>query len=126
MLPLRFHHGPLIVLTMRPPSRLRRTLTVALAIVQVAVPSFVALADATHRTGAVRVHIEDHTQRNCVPVHSDDCALCRFMSHLSALKAGAPTLLCTTSVHVAVRSVGVRTPALLARSQQRSRAPPVG
>jgi hypothetical protein len=114
---------------MRRLSPTRRVLLAALAIVQVAVPALVAIADAelASRSGGVAVvHVEDHTGRACRAVHPDDCALCQFLSLLSPQRAAAAVLPASDVARPVVCDDASRLPASIVRALQRTRAPPVG
>ncbi|MFI5310767.1 MAG: hypothetical protein ACHQQ3_06010 [Gemmatimonadales bacterium] len=113
---------------MRHLSPTRRLLVAALAVVQMAVPALVAIADAelASRSAGAQVHIEDHTRRACTPAHPDDCALCQFLSSLSSERGSGvalPVALAATTGPVCDSS---RLPAWVAVALQRTRAPPVG
>ena len=79
---------------MRRRSLLSRILLAAVAIVQMAAPPLAVVADArliAGAGGAPQVHVEDHTQNGCRPVHPDDCALCQLLTHFSgAARLAAP------------------------------------
>lgn len=115
-------------MSMRRLSFVSRILISAIAIVQMAAPVLAVVADAriiADSGGAPQVHVEDHTQKSCRPVHPDDCALCQLLTHFSAPRATAPTIPASTSARCAVRDDPALRPASIARAQQRSRAPPV-
>jgi hypothetical protein len=114
---------------MRRLSPTRRVLFAALAIVQMAVPALVAIADAeleSRAGGASRVHIEDHTQRSCRAPHPDDCALCQFLSFLAPQRAGATVLPAADVARPVICDDASRLPASIVRALQRTRAPPAG
>ena len=100
----------------------------ALAIVQMAVPALVALADAelASRSAGAQVHIEDHTRRACKTVHPDDCALCQFLSFLSPQRANATVLPVAEVARSHVCTDTSRLPSSIVRALHRTRAPPVG
>jgi hypothetical protein len=107
----------------------RRALFAAFAIVQMAVPAVVAFADADLASasgGVTQVHIEDHTGRNCRPVHPDDCALCRLLSHFSPQRGQPAAVPRTTSVRLCLRDDVAPLLSFRAGALARSRAPPVG
>jgi hypothetical protein len=113
---------------MRRRSVLSRILLSALAIVQMAAPALAVVADArlvADSGGAPQVHIEDHTQKSCRPVHPDDCALCQLLTHYSAPRASAPALPSSTVARCAAGEDEALLPASTARAQARTRAPPV-
>jgi hypothetical protein len=105
-----------------------RILLSAVAIVQMAVPVLAVVADARliiDAGGAPQVHIEEHTQKSCRPVHPDDCVLCQLLTHFSAPRASAPAIPVAAASRCAVRNDASFLPASIARAQQRTRAPPV-
>jgi hypothetical protein len=113
---------------MRRLSPFRRILIFAIGFVQMAVPAVVAIADAqllADSGGAPQVHIEDHTQNSCRPVHPDDCALCQLLTHVSAPRASAPVVPAAAGANGAARDCASVHPASVTRAQQRTRAPPV-
>ena len=113
---------------MRRRSLLSRLLVSAIAIVQMAAPALAVVADArlvAGSDGAAQVHVEDHTQKSCRPVHPDDCALCQLLTHFSAPRASAPALPAGTSALWAIRTSASLRPASVIRAQERTRAPPV-
>jgi hypothetical protein len=113
---------------MRRRSLLSRILLCGVAIVQMAAPALAVVADArliADSAGAPQVHVEDHTQKSCRPVHPDDCALCQLLSHFSAPRASAPVLPSTAAARRAVCDNAIVSPTSVARAQQRTRAPPV-
>ena len=100
----------------------------AVAIIQMAVPVLAVVADArlvSDSDGPQPVHVEDHTQKSCRPVHPDDCALCRLLTHLSAPRPSAPALPAETTARCTVGNDASRRPASITRAQERTRAPPV-
>ncbi len=106
----------------------RRLLLAALAIVQMAVPVLAVVADAqltADSAGAPLVHIEDHTQKQCRPVHPDDCALCQLLSHFSAPRSSGPAVPSESCTRFSVRDPGTLSLTSVARAIQRTRAPPV-
>lgn len=110
---------------MRRFSVIARMLLVALAMFQAGAPAIASIADSSvaSRTAAPS-HIEDHTRRNCAPVHPDDCALCRVLSIASQPAGRAVGLACVALRIAVVRDRFDAAPAAIARSLQRSRAPP--
>lgn len=113
---------------MRRRSILSRTLLTAVAIVQVAAPALAVVADArliADAAGGPQVHVEDHTQKSCRPVHPDECALCQLLTHFSAPRAAAPEVPSGTAAHCVVGSDAALRPASITRAQQRTRGPPV-
>ncbi|HEX7546709.1 MAG TPA: hypothetical protein VF368_08270 [Gemmatimonadaceae bacterium] len=100
----------------------------AVTIIQMAVPALAVIADArlvSDSDGSQPVHVEDHTQRSCRPVHPDDCALCRLLTHFSAPRAAAPSLPAGTTARCTVSDDASVRPASVFRAQERTRAPPV-
>jgi hypothetical protein len=109
-------------------SALSRIFLCGIAIVQMAVPVLAVVADArliADSGGAPQVHVEDHTQKSCRPVHPDDCALCQLLTHFSAPRASGPKLPPATTARCAVAGDAALRPASIARAQERTRAPPV-
>lgn len=109
-------------------SVLSRILLSAVALIQMAVPVLAVVADArlvSNSDGAQPVHVEDHTQKSCRPVHPDDCALCRLLTNFSAPRASAPALPAASTARCTVNNDAARSPASIARAQERTRAPPV-
>lgn len=108
--------------------RLSRLLLSAVAIMQMAVPVLAVVADAkiiVDAGGAPQVHIEEHTQKSCRPVHPDDCVLCQLLTHFSAPRGSAPTVPVAPASHCAAGDNASLLPISIARAQQRTRAPPV-
>ena len=121
-------HPDYILVPMRRRSLLSRLLVSAIAIMQMAAPALAVVADArlvAGSDGAAQVHVEDHTQKSCRPVHPDDCALCQLLTHFSAPRASAPALPAGTSALWAIRTSASLRPASVIRAQERTRAPPV-
>lgn len=113
---------------MRRRSVLTRVLLSALAIVQMAVPALVVVADARYvadAAGAPLVHIEEHSQKGCRPVHPDDCALCQLLTHFSAPRASGPALPTDFVASRGDYSESSLSPVAAFRAHARSRAPPV-
>ena len=105
-----------------------RILLSAVAIVQMAVPVLAVVADArfiVDSGGAPQVHIEEHTQKSCRPVHPDDCVLCQLLTHFSAPRGSAPSIPVAAASRCTVSDDASFLPASIARAQQRTRAPPV-
>ena len=75
-------------------SRAFRLLAMLGMVVQLVLPATLAIADARlqRADGAATAHVEDHGSPACHPVHTDDCALCRTLTHLSAPRAEAPSI----------------------------------
>jgi hypothetical protein len=113
---------------MRRLSLLSRALVTAITVMQAAAPALAVVADArliVDSGGAPQVHIEEHTQNSCRPVHPDDCVLCQLLTHFSAPRATAPAIPIADASRCAVRDDASFLPASIARAQQRTRAPPV-
>jgi hypothetical protein len=76
-------------------SRLGRFLWHLTAALQLVVPVMVTLADAelerSARSAQAASHIEDHTRKDCAPIHRDDCALCKHL--ITPFAKRAPVLL---------------------------------
>ncbi|MFI5310679.1 MAG: hypothetical protein ACHQQ3_05570 [Gemmatimonadales bacterium] len=114
---------------MRRISRTRRALLATLAVVQMAVPALVAVADAElaiRARGSAQSHVEDHTRKNCRPVHADDCALCRLLSHSTPQRAEATLVPAADSAPVRHCSDASQLPSPATRALERTRAPPPG
>lgn len=93
-----------------------------------AAPMLVSVAEGQLARSSVgqpgQVHVEDHTHRGCVPVHPDSCALCQFLTHFAA-ETPRPAFVPVSFVEgVAQSCEAFRLPATLARSRERTRAPP--
>lgn len=106
-----------------------RLLALCVALVQLFGPAAATLADVQVELAALgpqsASHIESHRRPECAHVHSDDCALCQYLS-TGANEPAAPTL------PVAVAAIGgPGADRLLGRANarcrlvRRSRAPPV-
>jgi hypothetical protein len=114
---------------MRHTTPFRRALFAAVAIVQMAVPAIVAVADAelaVRAAGAVQVHVEDHTSRDCRPAHPDDCALCQLLSHLAFPRATSAVVPVASVVRSTTGDDASPLASSTVRSLQRTRAPPIG
>jgi len=63
------------------PSRFARLMMLLLAAIQFAAPAVTSVADGifANRVVDARSHIEDKAQSDCVPPHSADCTVCRFL-----------------------------------------------
>lgn len=89
---------------MRRLSRFARVLWQLTAVLQLALPSVVSLADAELERAAQSAratsHVEDHTRRNCPPVHQADCALCQ---HLTTPFAKRAAFVLDVPCHLAAR-----------------------
>jgi hypothetical protein len=62
-------------------SRFARLLTLVLAAIQFATPAIASVAegDFARRVVDPRAHVEEHGQKDCVPPHGADCAICRYL-----------------------------------------------
>jgi hypothetical protein len=62
-------------------SRFARFLTLVLAAIQFATPGIASIAEGTFSRRVVdpRAHVEEHGQKDCVPPHATDCAVCRYL-----------------------------------------------
>ena len=59
---------------------------------QIVLPMLILFSDANSALSGSRrpvAHIESATTDSCQPVHTDECALCRFLSHNNAAAARA-------------------------------------
>jgi hypothetical protein len=113
---------------MRRRSLFMRIALTAVAIVQMAVPVFAAVADArlvADSGGAPIVHIEEHTQKGCRPVHPDDCVLCQLLTHFSAPRSSGPAVPASTASRSAASVDVSYTLSSIFRAHERTRAPPV-
>lgn len=113
---------------MRRRSLFSRITLAAVAIVQMAVPVVAAVADArlvADSGGVPVVHIEEHTQKSCRPVHPDDCVLCQLLTHFSAPRASGPAVPVSSPARCAARGAASYTLTSIFRAHDRARAPPV-
>ena len=107
-------------------SRFVRSVWLAFAALQLALPGAAALADATLDIAGAheRAHIESHSTAACARVHPADCALCRFLT--TALAAGTATSVPTSdAVPRSAPLVTLSHPACAVLLLPRSRAPPL-
>lgn len=104
---------------------LARSLVLAMAIGQAGMPSVLAFADASQGATASAVeHVEDQTRRSCVPVHSDDCTVCRALSTSAPIPDAQDVSWTTDAVVRAPGTVRVAIPVAPHLRQHPSRAPP--
>src|SRR5262249_50034711 len=64
-----------------------RAFALTWGVLQFALPFAILFADAATAAASateVKVHIEATGTKTCTPVHTDECALCRFLSQNSA------------------------------------------
>jgi len=64
-----------------------RALALTWGVLQFALPFAILFADAASAgasAGRVKIHVESAETNGCQPVHSDECALCRFLSQNNA------------------------------------------
>jgi hypothetical protein len=62
-----------------------RVVTLLWAVLQLALPSAITIADATLAPASARFeHVEESSGTDCASVHADDCALCRYLTNFSA------------------------------------------
>ena len=64
-----------------------RALALTWGVLQFALPFVILFADAESAVasaGKVKVHVEAAGTKTCAPVHTDGCALCRFLSQNNA------------------------------------------
>lgn len=64
-----------------------RAFALTWGVLQVALPFAILFADAQSATagaGEVKIHVEAADSTACQPVHTDECALCRFLSQNNA------------------------------------------
>jgi hypothetical protein len=83
-----------------PGTPLRRLGLILTAIFQLALPTFVSVADARAEAAAqlAVAHVEAHGTPQCARVHAEDCALCRVLTGGAAVSRGAPALVAVTRV----------------------------
>ncbi len=122
---VRTYYIPIVL----PPSLFRRIAFIAVAIVQMSAPMLVSVTEGQLATSSLgqpgQVHVEDHTHRGCVPVHPDSCALCQYLTHFAAEKPQPVFVPVAVVERVAQSCEAFRLPATLARTRERTRAPPV-
>lgn len=113
----------------RSSNRLKRFAVGLLAVLQLAVPLLVAVADATVAARAFasrpQVHVEDYGRRDAVAAHPDNCALCQLIG-LSSDRTRPPLLV--LGARAGDRPVGTQQLCALAAGDVRLpawRAPPV-
>ena len=91
-------------------SRFARYVTLVLAAIQFAAPGVASVGEGvfSRRVTDPRAHIEDQAQRDCVPPHSADCAICRYLvdnvGHTEA-PAVPPVVAVVRAVAVAQRAL---------------------
>ena len=110
-------------------SRLARALWHLTAVMQLVVPLMVTVADAALERSAqsprAASHAEDHTRKDCVPIHRDDCALCQHLTTPFAKRApvvlDVPRHLATRATPGALRF----RPGVPDRRDDLPRAPPI-
>jgi hypothetical protein len=100
-----------------------RSLVVALACFQSAMPAVLAYAESPRVPAAV-AHIEDETQRSCVPVHPEHCTICRALVDAAPLREAPPIAVASDPRGVALRQRVVPTVVGANAHQHQSRAPP--
>jgi hypothetical protein len=74
-------------MTMRFWRRRIRSFALTWGVLQFALPFAILFADAQSAAasvGQVKIHIESADTAACQPVHTDECALCRFLSQNNA------------------------------------------
>jgi hypothetical protein len=113
---------------MRRPSAVIRLVWIGFAMLQVAEPAAVQLADghleATSPVSASRIHVEDQANGRCAPVHPSDCALCRFLAQPLVLPARAVPPLATEATQISLQPAAVQHPSRGSAFHPFSRAPP--
>ena len=62
-------------------SRFTRFVTLLLAAIQFAAPAVASVAEGTFSRRVIdpTAHVEEHGQKDCVPPHAADCAVCRYL-----------------------------------------------
>ena len=60
-------------------------MVLAWAVLQLAASPVLTLLDGDYalRNGNVAAHVEGHSSKSCQRPHSEDCALCQFLSHVA-------------------------------------------
>jgi hypothetical protein len=63
------------------PSRFIRLVTLVLAAIQFAAPAVTSVAEGAYSRRVIdpSAHVEEHGQKDCVPPHAADCAVCRYL-----------------------------------------------
>jgi hypothetical protein len=105
-----------------------RALALSWAVLQFALPMAVLFADASTALGSVgraRSHVESSGETNCRAPHTDECALCRFLSNTIATAARADVVLPATLESAGTFDAPVRACTPASRLLPQSRAPPV-
>jgi hypothetical protein len=106
-------------------SRQSRFLTVLCAFVQLALPGTLGVLDAmSARDGRGSVaHIEDTSSKQCRTPHSDDCAVCRYLSIGATKSESAPSVVPHVD-RIEPRVFAEADPCSVSHGVFRSRAPP--
>ena len=107
---------------------LLRTLAALWGALQLVLPLAVTFADAQSEAAGVRtqIHVEATPSASCVPVHGDDCALCRFLSAPSGQPVARAAAVWTACRIVAPRDAKRGRSLRAPRELPPSRAPPQG
>lgn len=102
-----------------------RAFAIAVAVAQAAAPAVFAMAEVNAARESAS-HVEDQTRRTCVPVHPDDCTICRAMTLAGEpARAALPDASAAGSAGEPASRVDLPLPGLDA-STCHSRAPPHG
>jgi hypothetical protein len=108
-------------------SRSSRVLTLLFALLQLALPGTLSVADAM-RVEAGRtatVHAEDRSHGGCPTPHTDACDLCRYLSSAAAGVRNATSVFDAVAVFPQPDADAERAPRSAADLARRSRAPPL-
>jgi hypothetical protein len=79
-----------------------RALALGWGVLQFVLPLAILFADATSALAGMErratAHVETADTNTCQPVHADECALCRFLTHSGATvpRPGLPTAVATS------------------------------
>lgn len=111
---------------MRRHSRAVRTLWLLGAVLQLALPSAAAYADARLDAlgAAARPHIESHTTKSCTRIHPPDCALCHYLSAPLARRQPMAPARGATADRTRFPAAPVRLASARSRPHPQPRAPP--
>jgi hypothetical protein len=106
-----------------------RRFALSWGVLQLVLPMALLFADAQQALSGTRrahAHVEAVSSETCVPVHADECALCRFMSNGSTLASRADFVSLLDVARTTAGTAQERACAGAARGLPESRAPPVG
>ena len=97
-------------------------------VLQIALPLAILFGDATSAVAGSRraaAHVEAAGSDSCAPVHTDECALCRFLSNNSATAVRAEVLPDRAPARICLVDASPLNAAAAARRLPDSRAPPI-